>query len=59
MSLSQTPSPSEGCKGQASRRTFALGSKSQGVTAMRNMYCRSQIYKKNLLVNWWIRGLED
>ena len=31
----------------ARQRTFALGSKSQGATATGNIYCRSQIYKKN------------
>ena len=46
MSLSQTPSPSAGCKGRARQRTFALGSESQGATAPGNIYCRSRIYKK-------------
>jgi len=31
----------------STQRIFALGSKSQGVTATGNIYCRSQIYKKN------------
>ena len=48
MSLSQTPSPSAGCKWRARQRTFALGSKSQGATATGNIYYKSQIYKKNL-----------
>ena len=34
-------------KGYERQRTFALGSKSQGATATGNIYCRSQIYKKN------------
>lgn len=32
---------------ESTQRTFALGSKSQGATATGNIYCRSQIYKKN------------
>jgi len=31
----------------STQRIFALGSKSQGATATGNIYCRSQIYKKN------------
>jgi len=33
----------------STQRIFALGSKSQGATATGNIYCRSQIYKKNYL----------
>ena len=31
----------------STQRIFALGSKSQGATATGNIYCKSQIYKKN------------
>jgi len=31
----------------STKRIFALGTKSQGATATGNIYCRSQIYKKN------------
>ena len=31
----------------STQRNFALGSESQGATATGNIYCRSQIYKKN------------
>jgi hypothetical protein len=32
---------------ESTQRTFALGSKSQGAPATGNIYCKSQIYKKN------------
>jgi len=31
----------------STQRIFALGTKSQGATATGNIYCKSQIYKKN------------
>ena len=52
----ETPSPSASCKQDARQRTFALGYKSQVAIATGNIYCRSQIYKKNVFTRRYIHS---